>query len=74
MTMLVNCILRLMTNRRTKFREIQKSLGLICTQDQAHTVDSIRDIMAKLQSIYPQAGAGEMKSHLFHSYGMQVPR
>ncbi|KAG6370288.1 hypothetical protein JVT61DRAFT_12239 [Boletus reticuloceps] len=59
---------------RTKFREIRKPLGLFRTREQAHTVEGIRGIMAKLRSTYPQAGAREMISHLFHSYGMQVPR
>ncbi|KAG6378350.1 hypothetical protein JVT61DRAFT_14075 [Boletus reticuloceps] len=60
--------------RRTKFREIRKSLGLIRTREQAHTVESICHVMAELRSMYPQAGAREMISHLFHSHGMQVSR
>ncbi|KAF8430639.1 hypothetical protein L210DRAFT_3614625 [Boletus edulis BED1] len=58
----------------TKFREIRKSLGLFRTREQAHTVEGIRSIMTKLRSTYPQAGAREMISHLFHSYGMQCRR
>ncbi|KAH0839434.1 hypothetical protein J3R83DRAFT_215 [Lanmaoa asiatica] len=58
---------------RTKLREIRNSLGLVRTRDQAHSVETVRHVMAGLRSIYPHAGEREMISHLFHSYGMQLP-
>lgn len=60
--------------RRTKFLQMRKSLGLRRTRDQGHTVESIRSVMPGLRAMYPQAGAREMISLLFHEHGMLVPR
>ncbi|KAG1906488.1 uncharacterized protein F5891DRAFT_1181899 [Suillus fuscotomentosus] len=49
-----------------KFVQIRVGMGLLRTQQQSHTIESIRDAMIDLQEIYPNAGAREMVSFLFH--------
>lgn len=49
-------------------------LGLKRTRQQAHTVDSIREVMIELRVLYPAAGAREMVNLLFHEKGMSVSR
>ncbi|KAG1860866.1 hypothetical protein F4604DRAFT_1512023, partial [Suillus subluteus] len=58
----------------TKFLEIHKAMGLQRTRQQAHTVESIRDAMVELRAIYPNAGACEMASLLYHEQDMSVAR
>ncbi|KAG1732296.1 hypothetical protein EDB19DRAFT_2005534 [Suillus lakei] len=59
---------------RTKFLEIRQAMGLHRTRQQAHTVESIRNAMIELRAIYPNAGAREMASLLFHEKDMSVAR
>ncbi|KAG1835956.1 hypothetical protein DFJ58DRAFT_735324 [Suillus subalutaceus] len=59
---------------RTKFLEIRKAMGLQRTRQQAHTVESICDAMVELRAIYPNAGAREMASLLYHEQDMSVAR
>ena len=58
----------------TKLIEICKSLGLIQTRQQAHTLASIHAPMVELWKMYPQAGCQEMVSLLFHEQGLSVSR
>ncbi|KAG1894209.1 uncharacterized protein F5891DRAFT_1195476 [Suillus fuscotomentosus] len=57
-----------------KFVQIQVGMGLLHTWQQSHTVESIGDAMIDLQEIYPNAGAQEMVSLLFHERAMSVSR
>jgi len=58
----------------TKFIEIRKQMGLIQTRQQGHTPESIQDAMQELRVVYPNAGAREMISLLFHEMNMCVSR
>ncbi|KAG2087441.1 hypothetical protein BD769DRAFT_1656149 [Suillus cothurnatus] len=58
----------------TKFLKIHKAMGLQRTCQQAHTVESIHDAMVELRAIYPNAGACEMASLLYHKQDMSVAR
>ncbi|KAG2359833.1 hypothetical protein BDR07DRAFT_1291218 [Suillus spraguei] len=58
----------------TKFVEIRLSMGLRRTHQQGHTIESIREAMLDLRQFYPNAGAREMISLLFHEKGMSVAR
>ena len=58
----------------TKLIKICNSLGLIWTQQQAHTPASICAPMVELQKMYLQAGCQEMVSLLFHEQGLSVSR
>ncbi|KAG2748533.1 hypothetical protein P692DRAFT_20874841 [Suillus brevipes Sb2] len=58
----------------TKFLEIRQAMGLHRTRQQAHTVESIHNAMVELRAIYPNAGAREMASLLFHEKDMSVAR
>ncbi|KAG2114046.1 hypothetical protein BD769DRAFT_1630045 [Suillus cothurnatus] len=58
----------------TKFLKIRQAMGLHRTCQQAHTVESIRNAMVELRAIYPNAGAREMASLLFHEKDMSVAR
>lgn len=58
----------------TKLKAIRKSMGLLSTRQQAHTVESIREVMVQLRETYPNAGAREMVSLLFHEQEMSVSR
>ncbi|KAI6006422.1 hypothetical protein EDC04DRAFT_2871708 [Pisolithus marmoratus] len=58
----------------TKLKAIQKSMGLLSTWQQAHTIESIHEAMVQLQETYPMAGAREMVSLLFHEWEMLVSR
>ncbi|KAI6013845.1 hypothetical protein EDC04DRAFT_2609165 [Pisolithus marmoratus] len=51
-----------------------KQLGLLHTCQQGHTAESIQDAMVELQVIYPNAGAHEMISLLYHKRSMSVSR
>ncbi|KAI6152555.1 hypothetical protein BKA82DRAFT_4338062 [Pisolithus tinctorius] len=56
----------------TRFVAIRKSLGLVRTRQQAHTPETIRDAMIKLQEMYPNAGTREMISLIFFEHDMSV--
>ncbi|KAI6037299.1 hypothetical protein BKA83DRAFT_4486298 [Pisolithus microcarpus] len=58
----------------TKFIQIRKQMGLIRTRQQGHTAQSIQNAMVELQAIYPNAGAHEMISLLYHEHNMSVSR
>ncbi|KAG1786733.1 uncharacterized protein HD556DRAFT_1449391 [Suillus plorans] len=58
----------------TKFKEIRNAMGLQHTRQQDHTIESIRDAMVELREAYPNAGAQEMVSLLFHEKDMSVSR
>ncbi|KAI6035739.1 hypothetical protein EDC04DRAFT_2868837 [Pisolithus marmoratus] len=58
----------------TKLKAIRKSMGLLSTQQQAHTIESIHEAMVQLWETYPMAGAREMVSLLFHEWEMLVSR
>ncbi|KAG1729360.1 hypothetical protein EDD22DRAFT_982663 [Suillus occidentalis] len=58
----------------TKFVQIRLGMGLQRTRQQGHSVESIREAMLDLRPIYPNAGAREMISLLFHEKGMCVAR
>jgi hypothetical protein len=60
--------------RQTSFRAIRKSMGLLRTRQQGHTVESIRDAMVELQEHFPLAGARDMASILFHEKDLLVLR
>jgi hypothetical protein len=64
----------MLNTRHTKFLEIRKAMGLQRTCQQAHTVESICDAMVELRAIYPNAGAREMASLLYHEQDMSVAR
>lgn len=67
----INTILSI---RLTRLREIRRGLGLLGSRQQGHTPETIHDAMVELRQIYPNAGAREMISLLFHERGMAVPR
>ncbi|KIK94040.1 hypothetical protein PAXRUDRAFT_143761 [Paxillus rubicundulus Ve08.2h10] len=56
----------------TTFVKIHNGLGLHCTHQQKHTLESIFEAIVKLQAMYPKAGAHEMISLLFHERDMAV--
>ncbi|KAG2738001.1 hypothetical protein P692DRAFT_201874334 [Suillus brevipes Sb2] len=58
----------------TKFKEIRNAMGLQRTRQQNHSIESIRDTMVDLREAYPNAGAREMVSLLFHEKDMSVSR
>ncbi|KAL4067085.1 hypothetical protein V8B97DRAFT_2025370 [Scleroderma yunnanense] len=58
----------------TKFVAIQKELGLHCTCQQGHTPESIREIMIKMQHMYPDTGVHKMIGLLFHEHNMAISR
>lgn len=60
--------------RLTKFIEVRKAMGLYRTRQQGHTTETIRESMIDLRRIYPNAGAREMVSLLFHEKGLSVAR
>lgn len=49
-------------------------MGLQRTRQQNHSIESIRDTMVDLREAYPNAGAREMVSLLFHEKDMSVSR
>ena len=57
-----------------KFNEIRQQLGLTQTHQQGHTPETIHEAMIELQEKYPNAGAHEMISLLFHEMDMCVSR
>ena len=58
----------------TKFVAIRKQLGLVRTQQQAHTPETIHDVMVDMWVMYPDAGLREMIGLLFHEHDMAVSR
>ncbi|KAG2156878.1 uncharacterized protein EDB93DRAFT_1247067 [Suillus bovinus] len=58
----------------TKFKEICNAMGLQRTQQQNHSIESIRDTMVDLHEVYPNTGVREMVSLLFHEKDMSVSR
>ncbi|KAG1851898.1 hypothetical protein F4604DRAFT_1933836 [Suillus subluteus] len=58
----------------TKFKEIRNAMGLQRTWQQNHSIKTIRDAMVDLREAYPNAGAWEMVSLLFHEKDMSVSR
>ncbi|KAG1718559.1 uncharacterized protein EDB91DRAFT_1089984 [Suillus paluster] len=58
----------------TKFKEIRNAMGLQRTRQQNHSIESIRDNMMDLHKAYPNAGAREMVSLLFHEKDMKNHR
>ncbi|KAG1780114.1 hypothetical protein EV702DRAFT_1043464 [Suillus placidus] len=58
----------------TKFVKIRIGMGLLRTRQQHHSVESIREAMIDLREMYPNAGAWEMVSLLFHEHTMSVSR
>ncbi|KAF8119494.1 hypothetical protein EV363DRAFT_1462101 [Boletus edulis] len=57
-----------------KFKDIRKDMGLKRTRQQAHTPQTIHEVMVEMRQVYPNAGAREMISLLFHEKGMAVSR
>ena len=49
-------------------------MGLLRARQQGHSVESIREAMLELRERYPNAGARDMASILFHERNMNVPR
>jgi hypothetical protein len=60
--------------RLTKFLKIREGMGLRRTRQQNHSIETIRDAMTNLRAMYPNAGAREVVSLLFHEWDMSVPR
>ncbi|KAG1904187.1 uncharacterized protein F5891DRAFT_1184371 [Suillus fuscotomentosus] len=58
----------------TKFLKIHEGMGLRRTRQQMHTVETICEAMTDLRQTYPNAGAREMVSLLFHEQNMSVAR
>lgn len=58
----------------TSYKKMRRRLGLYSARQQSHTVESIHDAMVELRELFPKAGAREMRSLLFHRYGMNVSR
>ncbi|KAG1876492.1 hypothetical protein DFJ58DRAFT_720957 [Suillus subalutaceus] len=58
----------------TKFKEIHNAMGLQCTRQQNHSIETICDAMVDLREAFPNAGAQEMVSLLFHEKDMSVSR
>jgi len=72
---MMRSIWKLLTyNSLIKLVEICKGLGLTHTWEQGYTVDSIRESMVKLWTIYLNAGAQEMVSLLFYEHGLSFSR
>ncbi|KIK32530.1 hypothetical protein CY34DRAFT_27200 [Suillus luteus UH-Slu-Lm8-n1] len=63
-----------LSRKLTKFVKIRIGMGLLHTRQQSHTIESIRDTMMSLRETYPNAGAQEMVSLLFHERAMSVSR
>jgi hypothetical protein len=61
-------------DRLTTLLKIRKTMGLERTRKQGHTVETIRDAMLALRDTYPNAGAREMVSLLYHEREMSVAR
>ncbi|KAF6745208.1 hypothetical protein DFP72DRAFT_824746, partial [Ephemerocybe angulata] len=53
----------------TKLREIRKSLGLLGTRQQGHTIDTVAEDLKDLRELFPKAGFREMKSQIFDRKG-----
>jgi hypothetical protein len=49
-------------------------MGLQCTRQQGHTIESIREAMIDLRQMYPKAGIREVISLLFHEKNISVSR
>jgi len=60
--------------RLTKFLKVREGMGLRRTCQQLHTVETIHEAMGDLRLTYPNAGAREMVSLLFHERNMCVAR
>ncbi|KAG2335575.1 hypothetical protein BDR05DRAFT_1006666 [Suillus weaverae] len=58
----------------TTLLKVRKTMGLERTRKQGHTVETIRDAMLALRDTYPNAGAREMVSLLYHEREMSVAR
>ncbi|KAG1824248.1 hypothetical protein DFJ58DRAFT_738729 [Suillus subalutaceus] len=58
----------------TKFLKIREGMGLRRTRQQNHNIETIHDAMTHLRPMYPNAGAREVVSLLFHEWNMSVPR
>ncbi|RDB25057.1 hypothetical protein Hypma_007524 [Hypsizygus marmoreus] len=58
----------------TRFIEMREKMGLLRTRKQDHDVESIRQAMIRLREQYPNAGAREMISLLFHEEDILVSR
>ncbi|KAG2132217.1 hypothetical protein BD769DRAFT_1666236 [Suillus cothurnatus] len=58
----------------TKFLKVREAMGLRRTRQQNHNVETIRNAMTNLRPMYPNAGAREVVSLLFHEWNMSVPR
>ncbi|KAG1836109.1 hypothetical protein F4604DRAFT_1943658 [Suillus subluteus] len=58
----------------TKFLKIREGMGLRRTRQQNHNVETIHGAMTHLRPMYPNAGAREVVSLLFHEWNMSVPR
>jgi hypothetical protein len=61
-------------HRLTKFLKVREAMGLRRTRQQNHNVETIRNAMTNLRPMYPNAGAREVVSLLFHEWNMSVPR
>jgi len=53
---------------------MRSEMGLKRARQQGHSVETIHDAMVDLRRMYPNAGAREVISLLFHEKGMAVPR
>ncbi|KAG1896154.1 uncharacterized protein F5891DRAFT_1130377 [Suillus fuscotomentosus] len=58
----------------TTLLKVRKTMGLQRIHQQCHTVETIRDAMLDLCATYPNAGACEMVSLLYHEREMSVAR
>ncbi|KAG1897951.1 uncharacterized protein F5891DRAFT_1191262 [Suillus fuscotomentosus] len=58
----------------TTLLKVRKTMGLQRTRQQHHTVETIHDAMLDLRATYPNAGAREMVSLLYHEREMSVAR
>lgn len=60
--------------RLTKFLKVREGMGLRRARQQHHTVETIHEAMGELRLTYPNAGAREVVSLLFHERNMSVAR
>lgn len=56
------------------FRKMRSLKGLERARRTGHSVTTIVPIMQQLRTIYPKAGAREIKSLAFHEQGESIPR
>jgi hypothetical protein len=60
--------------RICKLKKYVKALGLSSARSQAHTFETIAGPIAELRSMFPNAGALELRTNLWNKYDMRVSK